>query len=487
MSSLRLLIPLICYVAGTLVERYGNIPLWCGSLAVLTGVALMFLLKKLCQSPTGVIASVKWNWFGIALMFAGVGEISASLTPRADESLALRNQNFVQWRSSLMPEEKLYIDVSKVYTGEYGDVLKGTIADGGQWYGWGITSFCGAVSVSPGDLVSVPAKSVQGGYARDGEINVVLSFLERRVWSDRLHDVLVGAINGSEVTPQTRGLLLALIAGEGDAVDAAFRNAMADSGLAHILALSGMHVAIVAAFVMAFLWPLKLLGWWKLRLAFSVVVVWLFVIASGMADSTLRAAIMFTAASAAYLTERHRNATDALIVAAFIILLFSPDSVMNAGFQLSFLCVVALIAFVEPLNLIDRRMHPVLYKFVTLLLVPMVATVASWSLIGYYFGRIPLGFLPLNIVAVPLLPFYVGVAIVFILLSANGLHVDWMARLLDSAPAWLRSASEYIGTGTVIEVHLEVWHVFCWLSLLVLAWALMTARRTRRLQPDDEA
>lgn len=487
MSSLRLLIPLLCYVAGTLAERFGNIPLWCGTVAVAVGVALLFPFGKLRSSATGAVASAKWSWPGIALMFVGVGCISASLAPRADESLAMRNPVFADWRSSLSPDDRLLIDVSKVYTGEYGDVLKGTIADAGQWQGWGITSFCGAVGVSPGDLVSVPAKSVQGGYARSGEVVVVSGSEQRGGWADHLHNTLSAMIERTSLTPETRGLLLALIAGEGDAVDAGFRSAMADSGLAHMLALSGMHVAIVAAFVLALLWPLKLWGLWKLRMAIAVAVVWFFVVASGMADSTLRAAIMFTAGVAAYLTERHRNVAEALMAAAFIILLISPDSVMNAGFQLSFLCVAALIAFVEPLNLIDRRTHPMLYKFVAILLVPMVATAASWVLIGYYFGRVPLAFLPLNVVAVPLLPFYVGLAIAFILLSATGIHVDWMARLLDSAPGWLRSASEYIGSGTVVELHLEAWHVFGWLALLVLVWAVMTARKTRQLQPDDEA
>lgn len=476
MNFLRLLIPLLSFIAGTLTERFGNLPLWAGLAIIAFAVILLWvytgvpLLKKM-----GRISGIP-VWLVMVVLFSGLGVVVSSLSPRGRETDAMRVPEYKAWRKSVNPDAVLSLRVKSVFTGEYGDVLKGELTNAGKWTGWGITSYCGATMIKPGDVVAVPAKSVQGGYANASEVVVLIPASYSRDLPARLHRALVGCIERAKMDSSTHKLLLALLAGETSAVSSDFRSALANAGLAHMLALSGMHVAIIASVILLILWPLNLWGLWKIRWAVAAVMVWLFVLASGMAPSTIRAAVMFSAVSAALISERKRRAGDAIIIAAFLILFFNPDAIATAGFQLSFLCVWALVAFVEPLNKIDRHRHKRLHSTVTWLLVPMVAWTSSWILSAYYFGAVPLGFLSLNLIAVPILPIYVGLAIFYIAMSVCGFHIVVMQQILDNAPRLLVSAAESAGSGSVINFMPDKWMLVIWFSLLILFACLLRER-----------
>lgn len=475
MFSPRLLIPFAFFISGMLAERYGNISFFVAGIGMAIGIALLWLNSM--QSPLKQMRSYARVLVltGVAAVFGSLGILAAVISPRESESDAMRVSSYREWRSRLTPDSRVTILVKRVYAGEYGDILKGVVAESGQWQGWGITSFCGATGVESGDLVSVPSRSLQGGFARSKEVVILEKKSERSRIDNLLHNKLITAIEATRLATYTKSMLRALIAGDTESADGKFRTTLADAGLAHMLALSGMHIAIAASLILILLWPLKLWGLWKLRLFLAVVLTWLYVVASGLSGSAVRAAVMLTCAVFAIVAERKRSVPDALLIAAFLILLFNPDSIFKAGFQLSFLCVAALFFFVEPLNPISRRLHKHTYAFVNLLLVPMVAFGASWIVGAYYFGRIPMGFLALNLIAVPLLPLYLNMAAFYILLASFGIEPLWLRHVLDEVPCRLAEGAEFAGSGTVIDFRPEWWMVVVWIALL--AWAAFRLRR----------
>ncbi len=484
-----LLLPLIALIAGILAERSGNIGLWPGVVIIVVGGLLNLILNITNKQSNRLIPKSGYNWIGFVLMFGGAGIVCAHFSPRSDEQMAMKAENFSRWRGGLDPDEDVVIEVKRVVTGEYGDRISGLLCRPREWRDWAVTSFCGVTEVRKGDIVRVPAKSVNGKFALPREVRVVQKREDRRAWYQNLHDGLIATIEQTHLSTDTKGLLKALLAGEADHVSPETRHRLADVGLAHILALSGMHVGIVSALVLILLWPLKVLGWWNARYLLALIPTWVFVAMSGMAPSTLRAGIMFSALTIALVMERKRSSFNALLIAAFIIMIIDPDSIFTAGFQLSFVCVASLIAFMEPLNTIDHRNHPLLHKLVGWLLIPIVATAGSWALSSYYFGRIPLDFLPLNLIAVPLLPFYVGGAILYLILSGWHIEPYWLNRIIELPFELLKEGASYFSQGTVIEHRLEGWQVIIWLVALAVigVWVNQRSRNAMHPLPGSEA
>lgn len=180
-----------------------------------------------------------------------------------------------------------------------------------------------------------------------------------------------------------------------------------------MLALSGMHVSIIAGIILWLLFPFNLFGIYKWRYIATLPILWGYTLVTGLSPSTVRAAIMLTVVMTCILTERKNSAWNALLLAVFIIILFNPDSLYDIGLQLSFICVASLIFFAGPLNPIDQHKHNILYDIVSAILVTLSATAASWVLSSYYFGIFPILFIPANLIVLPLLPIYVVLHLFF--------------------------------------------------------------------------
>ena len=128
-----------------------------------------------------------------------------------------------------------------------------------------------------------------------------------------------------------------------------------DSGLAHLLVISGLHLALVGGFVfltvrsglalipfVALRYPIK-----KIAAALALTVMFLYLLISGAAVPTERAFVMNGIVFAAVLIDRLRISMRVCVLAAVIILCLEPASLMGVSFQMSFGAVVMLIAAYE--------------------------------------------------------------------------------------------------------------------------------------------
>jgi competence protein ComEC len=130
---------------------------------------------------------------------------------------------------------------------------------------------------------------------------------------------------------------------------------MRDSGLAHILSISGLHMAVVGGFafflarLLVAAWP-----WLALRVPGKKIAAWVgllavggYLIVSGSPPPAERAAITASIAFLAILLDRQAITMHALAVAAFAVLLLQPEAIVTPGFQMSFAATAALVALVE--------------------------------------------------------------------------------------------------------------------------------------------
>lgn len=214
-------------------------------------------------------------------------------------------------------------------------------------------------------------------------------------------------------------IISALTVGERKALPAEIRDAFARTGTAHLLAISGLHVGIIAGFSF-FLVRFILKSSTYLMLRFnimkiatvaSVLPVSLYIFLAGGSPSVIRAGIMVIVFLIAAGLDRLRDITSALALAGFVILLFDPLSLFNISFQLSFTAVATLL-FAAPLFSPKipspgsrrgiKRSLSLLLGFV---LVNLAATLGTAPLIAHYFYLFSVISPLANLFAVPLLGF----------------------------------------------------------------------------------
>lgn len=247
----------------------------------------------------------------------------------------------------------------------------------------------------------------------------------------KLKENLIIKLEKSSIDRQTGNFLISILLGERSFLSHENRETLNNVGMAHVLALSGMHVATVFSILMMLLFPLSLLGLNRLRRISAILLVWGYVLITGCSPSTVRAAIMATFLVGSLILERKNSAINSLLAAAFIILLFDPWSLWNVGFQLSFVCVASIILFTNRLNPVEQHLHPKTYITVNNILVCIITTVCTWTLVTYYFRSVPITFLASNLILLPLFPFFFGFGALYLILLTFGLDNQFLSKILS--------------------------------------------------------
>ncbi|MGE0046530.1 MAG: ComEC/Rec2 family competence protein, partial [Hyphomonadaceae bacterium] len=226
-----------------------------------------------------------------------------------------------------------------------------------------------------------------------------------------------------------------------------------DSGLGHILSVSGLHMGVVggltfAAFTgfFALIAPLALrFSVKKLAAIGALTVLSIYLVISGASVPAIRAYVMAAVAFGAILVDRPAISMRGLVLAALIIVLAFPESVLEPGFQMSFAATAALVAAFEVaqrdpsearlptpgplvggLQMLGRGIGGVL-------LISFVAGLATDPFALYHFQRFAVYGLPANLVAAPLVSFVIAPAAALAALAAPFGLAEWPLQIMASA------------------------------------------------------
>ena len=373
----------------------------------------------------------------------------------------------------------------------------------------------GAADLAPGDWVRglmvlqpPPEPSAPGGYDfarrawfdRLGAVGYSLGAPERippptgqaaaprtfegwRLFWERLRQRIAERILA--VLPGERGALaVALTVGKRESIPPDLLDAMRDSGLAHLLAISGLHIGLVAGSLYLGLrrllacWPGLALRYpikkWAAAAGWATAFIYLFL--AGATIPTQRAFLMVSLVFLAVLLDRSAVSLRLVAWAAAVVLLIAPESLISASFQMSFAAVVALVAGYEAYS--DRRIRgdgrqfreggeplwrkPVVY-FGSLVLSSVIAVAATTTFAWYHFNRFAWAGLAANLLAVPLTAFVVMPAALVAFLA--------MPFGLEAAPLWVMGQ----GLGLLIVVARETasWPGAVQLLPVLPTWSLV--------------
>ncbi|MDE5842207.1 MAG: ComEC/Rec2 family competence protein [Muribaculaceae bacterium] len=335
--------------------------------------------------------------------------------------------------------------------------------------------FTSAVS-TPGENTNYKSEVIVFSPGRKSHIGTLKEAGRIKKFFNELALDLTTLIENTGLSDNSKGILKALLLGDRSSISKDKISLFRDAGVIHVLALSGMHIGIIAGVILWLTTPLNLLSSRRYRFLAVIVTVWFFVILTGGAFSTIRAGMMITLTMIAMMLERVRDAFSICCFSAFFMILVWPDVISDIGFQLSFVSVLMLTLLAEPLNPISHRKDPKLYRFFAIVISTVVATLATWMLTAYHFGSASVSFLPANIVILPLLPIYLILGIIYLILSSLGPDIDALSYMLDIAPDMAFRFLRIAGTSQ-LEVEIGIVTLILWYcSLISLALAVRRFR-----------
>jgi competence protein ComEC len=234
---------------------------------------------------------------------------------------------------------------------------------------------------------------------------------------------LVNRLKRAGLSPSTLALCSALTIGQKDELKRETRQAYSKVGASHLLALSGMHLGIVYAFLyLVFIRGVRHTRWRWNALPLVLLCLWGYSLVAGMPVSLVRAALMLSIFTVISLMQYGTDPLHPLALSAIIILLMVPTDLLSISFQLSFAAVFFLTALWTPLN----ERFPQLSWVVKLLITSCIAGMGTMPLVAYYFHQLPLLGPLLSLLLIPM-----TTLIIYLALAAMVLPVAPLGMILN--------------------------------------------------------
>ncbi len=312
----------------------------------------------------------------------------------------------------------------------------------------------------------------EGLYVRPSS-SVSLLTTSPRLLALRLRDRLAERLSATSLRPETKRLLLGMTLGlvSHDAEGRALRQSFARGGVAHLLAVSGFHLAVVVGAVALLLGALpKLRRRERLRWALLLVVAWAFTLISGCSVPTLRASGMLTLYAGARILRRPTSFTEVLALPALLQLACSPLSLFSASFLLTYLALESIRLFYRPIwGMLGKLQHPLMRYLWGCLALSLAVQPLLFPLSLYLFGTSSLAYLWTTLLVLPLATLLIPVGLLLMLVLSLGFVpptpilglMDQGASLLYEGVAWAEGLP-------LLQVHLPLS-----LPLLVGYYALL--------------
>ncbi|GFE61175.1 DNA internalization-related competence protein ComEC/Rec2 [Geobacter sp. AOG2] len=307
--------------------------------------------------------------------------------------------------------------------------------------------------------------------------------------SRRLGDFIRTTVPDRELS----SVLTALLIGDQKRIPAPLNDAYTRAGVNHILSISGFHVGIIAWFIVAvalylatrseFLGLRFNLRRTALLMAVPAMLAYLFL--TGAAPATARSVIMLAAFVLALHAERETDPLNALLLAAFVLVVVSPPSLFDLSFQLSFLAlwgiVVAVPLFMEGTRRVPKNWQRNLIQFVAVSCAAACATIVP---VLFYFGQTSLNGIISNLLIVPILGYgavltgFTALPLVYLAPPAARVLL-WCAGQLTALSNWLVALFAKL---PLFSVHtITSLDMLCFLCFMVFATFLRRSRGTYAL------
>ncbi|MDE3036916.1 MAG: ComEC/Rec2 family competence protein [Pseudomonadota bacterium] len=277
-------------------------------------------------------------------------------------------------------------------------------------------------------------------------------------WLGNLRRIIGDGMRAA-MPPPVGAVAAAMTVGQSGPIPGDVKADLRDAGLAHMLAIAGLHLGIAAG-VVFFAVRLLLSLWLKLALrlpvkkiaaALALMSAFIYLLLAGCPVPAERAFIMVTVLFSAVLLDRRAITLRTLAIAAFLILLIFPESLLGPSFQLSFAATLAIVSFYERFGRALWRPHSslpgkVFHHALAIACTSLAATPATAPFILYHFNRFAIFGLLANMVVIPLATFLImpGIVLSLLLMPLGWQQIgywplEWGTRMMLIMAAWVTS------------------------------------------------
>lgn len=269
----------------------------------------------------------------------------------------------------------------------------------------------------------------------------------------------------------------ALLIGYRDDLDKELVQSYSNTGVVHIIAISGLHLGMIYGLLVWIFMPFQHRKWSKVVKPLTIIaVLWAFTFIAGAVPSILRSAVMFTFIVAGQSFGKRTSIYNTLAASAFLMLAYNPFYLWDVGFQLSYGAVLSIIIFQKYITNWFYFQNKLLNGTWRLCALSLAAQILTLPVVLYHFHQFPNLFLFTNMIVVPLSALILFAEIFLLIISPLpavaapfGNMVEWMIDMMntliertDRIPFAVTDGIQVNATQTVL-MYLLIIFAFTWL------------------------
>lgn len=294
---------------------------------------------------------------------------------------------------------------------------------------------------------------------------------------------------------ESAGIVKAMLVADKSTLDKNIKKLYSENGIAHIMAISGVHVAIIGMTLYGFLRKLRIGR--LISGTFSIAIIILYGIMTGMSSSTERAVIMLILSIAAEYFGRKTDAPTSIGFAMIIMVLGNPYVILDAGFQLSFAAITGVTVVAPQLRKLLRMfkcfikeadekkkqkhkkimsLRKMIIKLIDALVVGIASFITTTPVIIYYYYQFPPYSILINLIVIPLVSLIVGGSILVVLtglfFAGAAVVMTYPVRLILFGYKYLCIFASGLPGASVLVGHISIGMVFVYYLSVVLIFAI---------------
>lgn len=295
---------------------------------------------------------------------------------------------------------------------------------------------------------------------------------------------------------ESAGIVKAMLVADKSTLDKNIKKLYSENGIAHIMAISGVHVAIIGMTLYGFLRKLRIGR--LISGTFSIAIIILYGIMTGMSSSTERAVIMLILSIAAEYFGRKTDAPTSMGFAMIIMVLGNPYVILDAGFQLSFAAITGVTVVAPQLRKLLRMfkrfikeadekkkqkhkkimsLRKMIIKLIDALVVGIASFITTTPVIIYYYYQFPPYSILINLIVIPLVSLVVGGSILVVLtglfFTGAAVVMTYPVRLILFGYKYLCIFASGLPGASVLVGHISIGMVFVYYLSVVLIFAIL--------------
>lgn len=295
---------------------------------------------------------------------------------------------------------------------------------------------------------------------------------------------------------ESAGIVKAMLVADKSTLDKNIKKLYSENGIAHIMAISGVHVAIIGMTLYGFL--RKLRSGRFISGTFSIAIIVLYGIMTGMSSSTERAVIMLILSIAAEYFGRKTDAPTSMGFAMIIMVLGNPYVILDAGFQLSFAAITGVTVVAPQLRKLLRMfkrfikeadekkkqkhkkimsLRKMIIKLIDALVVGIASFITTTPVIIYYYYQFPPYSIFINLIVIPLVSLIVGGSILVVLtglfFTGAAVVMTYPVRLILFGYKYLCIFASGLPGASVLVGHISIGMVFVYYLSVILIFAIL--------------